>query len=58
MPKPQEQQYLGDGVYAFYDGYQVWVETVPGNKIALEFSVMQELIRYSRKVYGNGVIQT
>lgn len=58
MPEPTEDvqigaQYIGDGVYVSYDGYQVWVQTQnPGYKIALESPVMRELVKFSRRVYG------
>ena len=51
--------YLGDGVYATFDGYQVWVHTSDGlritNSIALEpkvFKALQEY--YCRKGYQQG----
>jgi hypothetical protein len=61
-PMPDEQvepivikhpgtEYLGDGVYATFDGYQVWVN-VDFDRIALELPVMENLIRYGRKAYG------
>lgn len=54
-------QYIGDGVYAFYDGYQIWIQTGdsivdPNNRIALEFPVMVELVRYAKRIYGAGTI--
>jgi hypothetical protein len=40
-------RYLGDGVYASFDGYHIWLETVDGNgrnhKIALEPAVFDAL---------------
>lgn len=46
-------EYLGDGVYATFDGYQVWLRTSNGitasPPIALEPSVMQSLIDYAKK---------
>src|SRR5579859_7555045 len=41
--------YLGDGVYAYHDGYQVWLAT-DGNAIALEPGVMQALMDYNADV--------
>lgn len=44
----QHQQYLGDAVYASFDGYQVWLRTGDGsnNQIALEPAVMHRLFEY------------
>lgn len=43
--------YLGDAVYASYDGYHIVLELSDGlrtyNPIALEPAVMQALIRYN-----------
>lgn len=44
------KQYLGDGVYAQFDGYQVWLTTENGyettNQIALEPPVLSALEQY------------
>jgi len=46
----KEPTYLGDGVYATFDGYQVWVWTSNGiresERIALEPEVLDALNRY------------
>lgn len=49
--KPNEE-YLGDGVYASNDGYQVWLAANHhDNKvIALEPQVMIRLIEYATKI--------
>lgn len=53
MPKP-EPRYLGDGVYASFDGYHIWLTTGShdmdrsDNKIALEPSVFAALVAYQR----------
>lgn len=43
----EEKTYLGDGVYASFDGYQIWVHTERDtdvwNSIALEPEVMANL---------------
>lgn len=45
--------YLGDGVYATCDGFQVWLTTDPHsasaerNAIAIEPEVARELVRYA-----------
>ncbi|HMH11126.1 MAG TPA: hypothetical protein VK553_10470 [Candidatus Nitrosopolaris rasttigaisensis] len=49
--KWEEKQYLSDGVYAWFDGYHIWLETLEGNKIALEpdciklFGIYDESLR-------------
>lgn len=42
--------YLGDGVYAGHDGYQVWVYTQEGNRIALEPPVLEALLAYDKRI--------
>lgn len=58
------QQYLGDGVYASFDGFQIWLAV--GNHenkvVALEPSVMKALTEYNERIealrkqvdYGQG----
>lgn len=53
-PRPPVQPtYLGDGVYAEFDGFNVWVWTTDGinksQKIALEPAVIDALIAYGRR---------
>jgi hypothetical protein len=49
----QTQQYLGDGVYATHDGYQVWVRTWNGMEaspaIALDRHVLKNLQHYAMR---------
>jgi hypothetical protein len=50
---PIEERYLGDGVYASYDGYHIWLDTraqIPVNRIALEPGVVGEFLRYAAHV--------
>jgi len=44
----KHEEYLGDAVYASYDGYQVWLRTGDGNdnRIALDPYVLAALIHY------------
>lgn len=46
----KNHEYLGDGVYASYDGWHIWLRTgshdSEENKIALEPSVYAALVRY------------
>jgi hypothetical protein len=42
-------RYIGDGVYASYDGYHIWVKTNRDgmeHSIALETEVFNDLIKY------------
>ena len=45
----ENETYLGDGVYASFDGYQIWLDTRaqdPVNRIALEPNVYYALISF------------
>lgn len=46
------QDYLGDAVYASFDGYNIWLRTGDGNQqqIALEPAVFDALVRYREKL--------
>ena len=48
-----DDRYLGDGVYASFDGYQVWLAANDHtNKvIALESDVMRKLVEYVNDIY-------
>lgn len=51
--KLNEETYLGDGVYARFDGYQVWLRTPRENgdhEIALEPAVYEALTNYVRNL--------
>lgn len=46
-------RYIGDGVYASFDGYYIWLDTraqEPINKIALEPTVVVALARFVEDV--------
>ena len=48
-----KDRYLGDGVYASFDGYQIWLDTraqVPVNRIALESQVLAALVNYAAAI--------
>ena len=47
-----ESVYLGDGVYASYDGYSVWlaVNHHENNVVALEEEVLARLFEYVEKL--------
>lgn len=52
----EHAQYLGDGVYATFDGYHIWLKTgshrdhEATDKIALEPEVFAALINYQRRL--------
>lgn len=54
--QPIPQDYLGDSVYAEYDGYHIILETRngfpddPSNRIALEPSVLDALMGFAERV--------
>lgn len=45
-------QYLGDGVYASFDNFQIWLATSEANApaIALEPKVFSALLQYARQI--------
>lgn len=45
------ETYLGDGVYATYDGYHIVLQT-GGKEIFLDSHVQQSLIRFMEKIHG------
>lgn len=49
----ENETYLGDAVYASFDGYQIWLRTGDGGnqRIALEPSVFAALKRYHESIY-------
>jgi hypothetical protein len=50
--KEQMNEYLGDGVYASFDGYQIWLAANHHNNkvIAIEPSVYERLVKYKEKI--------
>lgn len=47
--KAEDVIYLGDGVYASFDGYQIWLDTrgqYPVNRIALDAQTLEAFRRY------------
>ena len=53
MSDPQDR-YLGDGVYASFDGFQIWLAANHhDNKVvALEPGVLENLLLYMQDVFG------
>ena len=51
----QLKDYLGDGVYAIFDGYGIWLHAndheCPTDKVYLEPSVLEALNHFSAKCY-------
>ena len=49
-----QPSYLGDAVYASFDGYHIWLKTEDGNhqRIALEPSVYFALREYAKRIWG------
>jgi hypothetical protein len=52
----KEPRYLGDGVYASFDGYHIWLTTgshreeEATNKVALEPPVFDALHKYQQEI--------
>lgn len=47
------KSYLGDGVYAQFDGFHIWIYTSDGikesEKIALEQKVLDQLVKFNNE---------
>jgi hypothetical protein len=58
MSNPQAyEEYIGDGVHASFDGYQIWLRAAGDcgcheNRIALEPAVYASLVRYRNSLYA------
>lgn len=49
-----EDRYLGDGVYASFDGYMIWLDLRGQDKttrIALEPIVMKQLVKFQEDLF-------
>lgn len=49
------QEHLGDGLYAAFDGYQIWLRAERDgmtHEVAVEPPVMARLRRYADEVFG------
>ena len=46
----RNKDYLGDGVYAEFDGYQVWLSTLEGMSIAIEPPVLVALNNFFERM--------
>lgn len=51
--RKQQQTYLGDGVYASYDGYQIWLAVNHEDNIvvAIDPRVMYMLVQFARRIW-------
>ena len=57
-PTDPQTRYLGDGVYASYDGQHIVLDLRGQDsftRIVLELSVLQSLLTYAKGVYGERV---
>lgn len=56
QPTAPVQAYIGDGCYASYDGFQVWLWTSDGiretNRIALEPQTYVALLRFTEQFWN------
>ena len=50
----EHQSYLGDGVYASFDGYHIWlaVNHHENQVVALEPQVLNALVEYAKRIFG------
>lgn len=51
----REETYLGDGLYASFDGFQIWLRAPReegDHVVALEPQVFYALVRYQKKISG------
>lgn len=47
-----QPKYMGDGVYAYFDGYHLWLTTQEGMRIALEPEVYQAVLAYGAHIWS------
>lgn len=48
-----KETYLGDAVYASFDGYKIWIRTDEGNGIFLQPAVFKALVEYEEQIRVN-----
>lgn len=57
MPIPQDAEYIGDGAYARFDGFQIEVFTTDGirvlNTVFLDDRTFEALVRYGNRKFKN-----
>lgn len=56
MTREDNNTYLGDGVYASFDGFQIWlaVNHHENKQVALEPQVVKKLLAYADRVLLKG----
>jgi len=56
MPDPSKETYLGDGLYARFDGSGVWLlaedPLIPTNRVYLEPEIYEALTKFWGRVHG------
>jgi len=50
MTPKLHESYLGDGLYAHFDGWHIWLTTQEGMAVALEPVVLAALFNYIEKL--------
>lgn len=53
-PNDIGKRYLGDGVYASFDGFHIWIQTLRDgyrHKIALDPEVFAALCKYAKDIH-------
>ncbi|TET82597.1 hypothetical protein E3J38_01905 [candidate division TA06 bacterium] len=59
--KKMPANYLGDGVYAIFDGYGVWLHTNhhehPTDRVYLEPQVLEGLVAFNKEVKSEEVVK-
>lgn len=46
----ENAEYLGDGVYAWPDGYHIWIGTLEGHRIAFEPGLIERLNDFQKRM--------
>jgi hypothetical protein len=46
MEHASKRVHLGDGAYAHFDGWNIWLTTLEGDRVALEHSTFDALVTY------------
>lgn len=57
--KRENETYIGDGVYASFDGYQIWLRTPReqgDHEIALDPRTLQNFLHFSLEVKRGDVV--
>lgn len=57
--RQQKQHYLGDGVYASHDGYQIWLAVNHHDNIvvAIDPQVSRSMVEYAKSIWGKEIIK-